>query len=209
MKRLNLNYFAGPELEKQNNFKNNRTRWVMPVIKILDKIGVTGNMISIFGLLLLIGFLYFIKSAPLVASIFLFFHVFLDAFDGSLARYQKKEGDAGSMMDMFCDHTGIVVVVGGLIYAGLLNFSLGYIYSYLYTILIILIILRNLIGRPIRVVFRTKYFVYALYLVWAIFGLNLLNYGVGLFILLMIWPTWDSFMTLQKYLKELNYGKEK
>ena len=138
------------------------------MVKVLDKLGVTGNRISIFGLLLLIGFLYFITSKPLIASIFLFFHVFLDAFDGSLARYQKKSGDAGSMMDMFCDHTGIIIVVGGLIYAGLINPVNGYIYAYLYTIVIIFVILRNLIGRPIKIVFRTKYEVYLLYLVWAI-----------------------------------------
>jgi phosphatidylglycerophosphate synthase len=83
--------------------------------------------------------------------------VIIDAFDGSLARLQKKDGDAGSMVDMLCDHTGIIIVVGGLIYTGLLNQTLGYVYSYIYTILIIFIILRNIIKRPIRVVFRTKY----------------------------------------------------
>ena len=207
-KKLNLNYFSGPELEKQNNFKNSRTEWLNPIIKFLDRIGVTADGISYFGLLLLIGFLYFITSHPIIASVFLFFHVFLDAFDGSLARLQKKDGDAGSLTDMFCDHTGIVVVVGGLIYAGLVNSVIGYFYSYIYTILIVLIIIRNLIGRPIKFVFRSKYEVYLLYLIWAIWGLNYLDYGLIFFILTMIWPTIDSFRTIKKYLRELNYGKE-
>jgi hypothetical protein len=70
--------------------------------------------------------------------------------------------------------------------------------------LIIFIILRNIIKRPIRVVFRTKYWVYLLYILWAIFEINYLNYGILIFTLLMIWPTIDSFINLQKYLLELN-----
>ena len=206
MKRLNLNYFAGPELKKQNDFKGDRSKWLNFIIILLDKIKLTGDGVSYIGLGLLVGFLYFIISNPIIATIFLFLHVVIDAFDGSLARYQKKDGDAGSMVDMFCDHTGLIIVIGGLMYAGLVNMTLAFIYSYIYTILIILIILRNVIGMPIKIVFRTKYFVYILYGIWAFWGLNYLDYGILLFTILMIYPFVNSFGTIRHWLIELNYG---
>ena len=201
MSKEDLNYFAEKEKIKQNKFKDFRNKLLLPVSKILMKLGITADMVSYFGLVILVGFIYFAESNPIYASLFLLAHVCIDAFDGPLARLRKEEGNAGAFTDIIADHTGLIIVVCALIYFDLINAVLAAIYIYIYTVLIILIIVRNKMKKPAKIIIRTKWYLYIVYGVWAFFGLNYLTYAVAIFTLAKIPTVISSYLIIKRNLK--------
>jgi phosphatidylglycerophosphate synthase len=75
-----------------------------PALVFLDKIKLTPNTLSdirlFFGAIFLIWFYYGNKS---FATIFLLFVLFLDTFDGALARFQGTASDRGKFLDTLID----------------------------------------------------------------------------------------------------------
>jgi phosphatidylglycerophosphate synthase len=202
MSKEHLNYFSKKEKEKMNKIKDTRTNILLPISKFLKGLGLTANMVSYIGFFILIGFIYFVTKNPILASFFLLAHVLIDAFDGPLARLEKKDGDSGAFTDIICDHTGMVIVVCTLIFINLVNAVLASIYIYIYTIMIIFIIIRNRLKVPIKFVLRTKYYIYLLYAIWAIFNVNYFNYGLIIFIIIMLPETISSYFILKKALEK-------
>ena len=200
MTKSKLNFFSDSELDYMKKFQDFRNKLFYPISKLFMKIGLTANFISYIGLFVLSGFIYFIKTDLKLALVFLFLHVFIDAFDGPLARLMNQDGDSGSFTDMICDHTGMVIVVVTLIWANLINPVWASIYLYLYTILIIFIIVRNKLNRPISFVIRTKYFLYTLFGILAFFGMNYLDQGILIFNLLMFPSIFSSYISIKKSL---------
>ncbi|MCX6734134.1 MAG: CDP-alcohol phosphatidyltransferase family protein [Candidatus Peregrinibacteria bacterium] len=156
-------------------------------------------MISALGLLVLAGFVFYIQSRPLYALYFLILHVVLDALDGSLARYMKCDTDAGAIVDMVCDHTGMIIVTGTLMYQGLIQQNLGVAYILLYTLLVLLITTLNRLHIPLRFAIRTKYFLYVFVALRAIWGVNYFDTAIAIFIILMIAPTAIGLLKLSRY----------
>lgn len=182
-------------------FKDLRNKIFLPISKTLMKLRLTANIISYIGLFILVGFVYYVLRNPVIASIFLLFHVLIDAFDGPLARLMKRDGDSGAFTDIICDHTGMAIVVITLIWANLVNPVIASIYIYVYTLLIIFVIVRNKMGVPIELVIRTKYYVYILFGLFAIWNINYLNMGMAIFILIMIPSLLTSYLIIKKHLK--------
>ena len=185
MAKENLNYFSAKEKKSINRFKNLRTKTFLPISKFLMKIGMTPDLLSYIGLLLLIVFIVYVLKNPILAAIMLLVHVIIDGFDGPLARLMKKAGDSGAFTDIICDHTGMAIVVITLIFVKLVNPWIAAIYIYIYTIMIIFVIVRNRMKKPAKIIIRTKYYVYILFAIWAIWKINYLDYGLVLFIILM------------------------
>lgn len=196
-----LNYFSGSEQGFAKAFEDWRTQITKPFIQVLIALGITPNMISGFGLFILVGFVYFLPRDPITSIYFLLAHVLLDAFDGSLARALKKDGDAGALTDIVCDHTGMVIFVLTLTYYSLLSGVWGLLYVYFYTIMIVFIIWLNRVKRPLSLAIRTKYYFYILYGIWAIWGVNYFNAIAILFCFLMSPSIIVGYQRLQHYLK--------
>ena len=196
-----LNYFSKKEKNAINNIKSRRTKILLPISKSLVKLGFTGDLISYLGFLMIIGFIYYVIKNPIMASVFLLLHVVIDGFDGPVARLRKEDGDSGAFTDILCDHTGMVVVITTLIFVSLVNPLWAIIYVYLYSLMIIFVILRNKLNLPIKVVVRTKYYVYILYAIWALFGINYLTYGLILFNILMLPSIISSYFLFKSYLR--------
>ena len=199
--KKHLNYFSEKERRHEERFKYLRTRWLNPIARILVDVGVTANFISIIGFLMIFGFVYFIEINPMMAFIFLVLHVIIDGLDGPVARISKREGNKGAFLDIICDHTGIVVAIGGLIYFDLVNGVIGLAYIYLYTIMIIFTIIRNVMRISSRMVLRTKYFVYILFGIYVFWEINYLDAAMVLFSLIMIISTINDFIAIREKLK--------
>lgn len=151
-------------------------------------LGVTPNIVSLAGLLALIGFIIYAISHPIYAVGFLSLHILFDALDGSLARYMKLHTDTGALVDMICDHTGMIVVAATLAYYGLIQIIFAIAYVILYTVMILIIITLNSRETPLKFVIRTKYYLYFLFAVWAIWGIDYFNIAIIFFIFSML-PT--------------------
>lgn len=200
MQKEHLNYFSEKEKKSIIRFKDIRTKIFLPVSKVLMKLGFNANLVSYIGFLLLIGFIYYVTSKQMVASIFLLFHILIDAFDGPLARLMKQDGDSGAFTDIICDHTGMIVVMITLIYANLVNPIIASIYIYIYTIMIIFVIVRNKMNIPAKIIIRTKYYVYILYGVLAFWHVNYLNIALIIFNILMIPSIVTGYLAIKRAL---------
>lgn len=97
------------------NIKSQEIRGIVlkPILTLMDKIGLTANRITNLRLLLGIIFLiwFFNTDEYLLPSIFILFVLFLDVFDGALARYQKRQSDRGKFLDVFVDNAVYIFII--------------------------------------------------------------------------------------------------
>lgn len=102
-------------------FRKKRDFLFRPVLKILDTLGVSANFLSISKIFFAGLYLYFINTNFSLAIIFLVFGgIFIDFFDGPLARYTGIANDRGKFIDMFSDQLVYVFAILGII---ILNIS--------------------------------------------------------------------------------------
>jgi phosphatidylglycerophosphate synthase len=196
-----LNYFSEKEARHMENFKNGRTKWLNPIARFIANLGITADMVSILGFIMVFGFVYFIERNPYTAMVFLLLHVLIDGIDGPVARVTGKEGNMGAFLDIMCDHTGIFVATAGLVYYGLVNGLVGLTYIYIYTIMIVFTIIRNVMRSSPKFVFRTKYYVYILYAVYVFTSRNYLNEAMVIFSVVMLISVFNDFSAIRKKLK--------
>ncbi|PIR49736.1 hypothetical protein COU79_03195 [Candidatus Peregrinibacteria bacterium CG10_big_fil_rev_8_21_14_0_10_54_7] len=157
-----LNYFTGSEWEKQQRFCAVRARMFRPLLVLLDRTGITPNMLSFLSLLSMAGFVYFAPTNMLCAFGFVLLHIFLDGIDGSLARYQGTASNAGALTDICVDQGGLVIAVLTLIYYEMIDAFFGAWYLVMYIVMITFLVLLNRLGSPVRFAIRSKYFFYIL-----------------------------------------------
>jgi len=188
MKKLdNFNYFSEEEQEKQEAFETKRDKVFAPIVALLIKLKLHPNFISLLSMLALVPFAYLTLSNPhpgrylIIANIFLVLHIVLDGIDGPLARKMGVSGAHGSFVDMMCDHSGMAIFTIILSLAGIINGSIGNIYVFLYTIAIIFVISLDLLKKPFKWVFRSKYFFYLMFLVYSFGGPEYFNEALIVF----------------------------
>lgn len=89
-----------------NRFRNYREIFFLPLLKLGTKVGITGNLISNIRLpfITLFLLLWFNSDFSRLATILLLGILLLDIFDGSFARFQKRDSDRGKFIDIFVDH---------------------------------------------------------------------------------------------------------
>ena len=154
-----FNYFSEGEQKSIHKFSDLRTKVFRPIAKFLDKIYITPNVVSITGLLVMIGFIYFININTYYALIFVAIHVLLD---GPLARYQNRSSNSGALLDIFVDQACIVVAILATIYYGITHpfWSAYFITSYI--VMIMLLVLLNHLNKPVKFVIRSKYYFFVI-----------------------------------------------
>jgi CDP-diacylglycerol--glycerol-3-phosphate 3-phosphatidyltransferase len=106
---------------------------ILPIVKFLDQIGVTPNLITWVGFAgsFLAAYLITLHRFQLAALILMIFSS-MDAIDGSLARYQNKNSKYGAFLDSTLDrYAETVLFVGFLIYFINGQQQIGIIFSYL------------------------------------------------------------------------------
>jgi phosphatidylglycerophosphate synthase len=201
MTKDNLNYFSSSEHGAVQRFKEFRDRAVKPLAKLLSGLGISADILSYVGLLSLLGFIIFVVESPRFAVLFLLLHVTLDALDGPVARVSGNDGNSGAFTDMFVDHTGIVIVILTLMYYNLLNPILGAIYVYLYTIMIVFVVVLNSLDISPKFVLRTKYLVYLLYAYFAFTQINYFTEAVALFSISILPFVFRDYISLKRYFR--------
>lgn len=203
-----LNYFGEEEQAVQRRFQSGRDGVLSPLIGLLARLGVTPDHLSLLGVLCLGGFALLVLRDPLTpataawASGFILAHVLLDGLDGPLARRLGTAGPAGALVDMLCDHGGLVIVVWVLSAAGLVDGTLGNVYVFTYTLAVVWIVWLNMLGRPFRWVLRTKYLTYGMIFVYGLTGRNSLDYALALFTVSNVWLDVLGFLRVRRALRE-------
>lgn len=118
-----------------------------PLLWVLAKLGVRPNHVSVAGLLLMVAFPFVIRSHPVWALGCLVGEVVLDGLiDGSLSRYVNCASDRGKFVDVLCDTVSFVLLLTGLVVAGLVTPVVGLLYASCNVIYRIIAILKK--NRP-------------------------------------------------------------
>ena len=103
------------QIDKTNQASRDiRAKLFLPIVKILDKIGISPNLLSSFKIIFAVIYVLLIKINFSLAIYSLLFGVFIDLFDGTLARYSNKANDRGKFIDMYSDHIVYYLFVFGL-----------------------------------------------------------------------------------------------
>jgi phosphatidylglycerophosphate synthase len=92
-----------------------------PFLKILTRLGITANVLTITSLICITGAGIFLAlDKPVVGAAILMFGAFLDGIDGALAKLSGMQSSFGAFLDSICDHCGDFAI-----YLGLLCRSIG------------------------------------------------------------------------------------
>ncbi|MCS3923726.1 archaetidylinositol phosphate synthase [Methanosalsum natronophilum] len=107
------------------------TKFIEPFAKTVAEWGISPNLISgislIFAVLAGITFYYSLADPRLMllGGIFVALNSFLDALDGSIARYMNKEGPKGDFLDHVIDRYADAFIILGIVAGGFISWALG------------------------------------------------------------------------------------
>jgi len=172
-----LHYFGASEEEYFSRAADQRTRLLRPLAMFFVYRHVRSDMLSLFSFLLLPFFFF-----PLIglgyyklAWVILFVHICLDGLDGPVARLGRYASDRGALSDIMNDITAMVVVALPAMYYGWADQLLGGMYMVTYVYMIIFIIARNVMEKPFKFVFKSKYYLFLFFLIRVHFKVDILN----------------------------------
>ncbi len=166
-----LNYF-GKERWIHALLAEKRTRLISVVVPPLNRLGLVPDTISYVGIAFLAGVILYFVRAPVIAVLFLAGHVVCDGVDGAYARHTGKPSQSGAFTDLVCDQFGMVVVAMMAILHHMTSPLLGTVYIALYLIVVVFGVIINVLGIGARVTITSKYFLYTVFAIWAIWGKN-------------------------------------
>lgn len=106
----------------------------IPIARILDKIGMTPNIVTIVGFVFFIIFFALLVFQNKYAILFLVVGLIMDMFDGALARVQNKSSDRGKFVDVLFDAINYIIFVLALIYAQFVVGIFGLVFIFLITL---------------------------------------------------------------------------
>lgn len=164
--------YSDGERQVMLGYQGIKQRLLHPLLIVLDRCGVTPNVITwisvVIGLAFVPSYLWMPGATGLlVAHLLLFAHLLIDGVDGPLARFQNRASAAGSLTDTFGDQ--MVVVAVSLTYAvaesygraGLHPVSAA-MFAISYNGAVGMAMVRNAMGIPFRFLLRPRNFFYGL-----------------------------------------------
>ncbi len=171
-----------------------------PLIMLLKKLKVTANMVSYASALVGLGSAIYAFYDIKISAILLIISLLLDGIDGSLARASNSPKLKGSITDCFADQIVISSTTIVFIAMGIINPIIGGLYLVAYPTHITFTILKNIINKPNKYVFRPRIFVYVAFWLYAFFGINYLNYTVLPISIILLLYIFHDFYSLRRHL---------
>jgi len=193
-----LNYFTDSERGfalRANRMKNALFGWLGP---LLVRLHVPPDAISYLGVACLIGVVIWFLSHPYRAFFLLVAYVAIDGIDGAYARYLDRPTQSGAFADIVCDQLGMVVIVLGFIQYRMVDGQIGAYYMGAYIVMIAFSVVQNAQGIPMQFTFRSKYFLYGIYALWAFTRINLAPLLIPIFSLVMTFSIVQSYIRLKR-----------
>lgn len=185
-----------------------RTVAFRPFSALFTAVGISADMLSYLGVLLMITFIFTVTNHPRAAFWLLFGRMVADIMDGPLARYQKTDSDRGKFVDVLADVSGFALFVVGLSYSGQLRGVWATLFIFLSLLVVVLMVISNNLEHKSKDWFffssagsYPHILIYASYLVfgWYAFGhSNYLNGAAHLFCALLAGKAVAEFWAIQK-----------
>lgn len=190
--------YASHEKKYMFFWQRHKDRFVSPLLTILTKLRITPNHLSYASIISGILFLCFIKYNLNISLACLILGVVFDGLDGPLARKSKKVFSKGTLTDVFSDHILILTTTIGFALINIIQGWVGMLYIFSYTALMAFIFARDVKKIPYRIVLRPRLIVYLLFLVYVVWGINLVNLSMIIFSIPMLIQLTVGFFKLRE-----------
>jgi phosphatidylglycerophosphate synthase len=181
-------------------FQSHRDFIFRPVAKVIIRMGIAADVLSVAGCLLAI-FAATVMLNPWLSALLLVASLLLDGIDGVVARLARTANTNGEILDIACDTSGIVAAMSGLVYWGHLDLFGFIIFSIVYLSYVFVSAIKSkaILGKYRSVgsrVVLTSYLVVCLGLSGFQFSLlslpQLISYGTAFItIMLLLNLLWD------------------
>jgi phosphatidylglycerophosphate synthase len=180
--------------------QNLRAAALRPLLRLLARLGVTADVVTLVSLLLGLAFcpVYFF-SKPL-ALILLALHVLADGLDGPVARFSGTASRKGSFTDTMADQIVITATTITLIVGGELGVLPGGLYIFTYTVVIAFAMIRNALSLPFSWLIRPRFFIYAWLPVSFYLLPGSLDYVIWAFVVLLVGKTVSGYVRIRRRL---------
>jgi len=161
------------------------TMWT-PAIATLVRFNISPHVVSASQLAWAVLFWVAVLPQPRVALAAFVLALLMDSLDGALARATGRSGAFGALVDQLSDHTREAMIVAALASAGVLHVGLAVLYAFIYPAFNFILFLSNRVGVPVPVTIKTLFLFYPTIVAYLGFGVNLLDFGIGLALLSML-----------------------
>ncbi len=177
-----------------------RASMLGPLLKILARLGVTADVVTLVSLLLGLAFcpVYFF-SKPL-ALVLLALHVCTDGLDGPMARFSRTDSRRGSFTDTMADQIVVAATTVTLILGGVLGVLPGGLYIFSYTVVIAFAMIRNALSIPYSWLVRPRFIIYAWLPVEFYLLPGSLDYVMWLFVVLLVGKMASGYVRIRRRL---------
>ena len=161
------------------------------VAGLLQRLGVSPNAVSLTQIPLGAVIAWQLGQNPLLALILFVVALLLDGLDGTLARMSGRASGYGALVDQVADHVRELTVMAGFAAAGLIPAGVAVMYAAAYPLLNALLWIGDRHGRPARVSAKVWLTFYPFFALWALAGVNWLDWAtVALLLLSSAWQLW-------------------
>ena len=154
--------YADGERAEMIRFQRLRAVLLAPVLKVLNKLHITANHITLLSFLTGMCFCAFWWQFQVWAMFCLLLHVLLDGLDGPVARHQGTASARGSLTDSMCDQLVVTASMICLMVSEHVTIISGAIYIFTYAMVVAFAMIRNALERPYSWLLRPRFFVYIL-----------------------------------------------
>ena len=155
-----------------------------PIAALLSRLGISPNTLSYASVGFAIGFFFLASFNFTLAFWLLVASIICDGLDGVEARLTRTNTPRGAFTDMICDQAVVAFSVAGMVWQGSINAILAILFVYLYTSLVIFLMLHQMlqvsshwIVRPSRMV------LFVAIALDCFFNINLLNILLATYLL--------------------------
>lgn len=164
-----MDYFNEGESEAQAKFAAKRDQWFRPAVLILARVGLSPNAVSALGVIFAILAAFFQPSFWYGAAVLLLLYILMDGLDGPLARHTSRQSQGGSLVDIFSDQVGVVIVAVASVVWVDANLPLAIAFAFLYIHVIYMMVICNSNSIRLPKIARVKYIYFFVYTICLIF----------------------------------------
>jgi phosphatidylglycerophosphate synthase len=161
-----------------------RQRLLGPVVIALSYLGINADFLSFTSAALGVAFCFLAPFYFDLAFWLLVISVLCDGLDGVAARLKGDNTPRGAFTDMFCDQIVVAFSVAGMAWRGAIHPILAVLFVYIYTAIVIFLMLHHLLQVHSRWIVRpSRMVLYAVIAVDYFFRIDLLNYLLAFYLL--------------------------
>jgi phosphatidylglycerophosphate synthase len=178
------NFYSEDEERVLGPWQKIRQYALAPIAALLSRLGISPNMLSYASVAFAIGFFFLVPFNFTLAFWLLAASILCDGLDGVEARLIKTNTSRGSFTDMFCDQAVLAFSVAGMVWQGSMNPILAILFVYVYTALVIFLMLHRMLQVSSRWIVRpSRMLLYAAIALDYFFSIDLLNVLLAIYLL--------------------------